>query len=283
MARRISGGLAALLAFATIGLACGESSETAPDQAQAPIAEEASPPAPAPSPAPATPTEEPPPTTLPEPAQGPGSRTRETVELADGTLIEFTIVLPEGFEAGTRHPTLLAFPPGGQRQSEVDFALDAYWEDEARVRGWVVVSPVAPGGALFFQDSATLVPDFLAAIAAAYPPEGDKFHVAGISNGGLSSFRAALDHTDLFHSLLVLPGFPPNEEDFGLLDRLAGVLPVAMYVGENDDGWREAAERADRDLRQHGGDVSLTVSSGEGHILQNITNTEYFDVLDAAR
>ena len=101
-----------------------------------------------------------------------------------------------------------------------------------------------------------------------------KFHVAGVSNGGLSSFRAALDHTELFHSLLVLPGFPPNEEDFGALDRLAGVLPVTLYVGENDGDWREAAERADRELRELGGEISLTVSSGEGHSLQKLTNAE---------
>ncbi len=274
----IVGTLVALLALAAMGLtACGTSSEGSTDQAATPtVTEEASPPAPAP-------VEQPPPAALPEPAGGAGRRTQEAVEVADGTRIEFTLILPDGFEAGASHPTLLAFPPGGQGQAEVDFALDAYWETEARARGWVVVSPVAPAGALFFQESAPLVPEFLATIAAAYPPEGGKFHVAGVSNGGLSSFRAALDHTELFHSLLVLPGFPPNEEDFGALDRLAGVLPVTLYVGENDGDWREAAERADRELRELGGEISLTVSSGEGHILQKITNAEYFDVLDAAR
>jgi pimeloyl-ACP methyl ester carboxylesterase len=200
---------------------------------------------------------------------------------ADGRTIEYALVAPEGFVRGETYPTLLALPPGGQGTREVGVALDAYWEAEAIARGWVVVSPAAPGE-LFFEGGERFLPALLDEVRRFVVPEGGRFHLAGVSNGGLSAFRIALDHPELFRSLLVLPGFPPSGEDFDHLDRLAGI-PVSMYVGENDTEWRAEAERTTEELRRLGGQVTLTVSPGEGHILQNVHPDELFDFLDAAR
>ena len=217
------------------------------------------------------------------PVDAAASRTNLAVELSDGTTIEYTLVLPNEFEPGGTYPVLLALPPGGQGQQEVDALLDRVWEDEARERGWIVVSPVAPDGALFFEGSERYVPEFLGIIEAAYPPEGGKFHLAGVSNGGLSAFRVVLNNPELFHSLLAAPGFPPTPGDAEKLDRLAGEIPVAMYVGENDTGWREQMEASQAELRRLGGEASLTVSSGDGHIIEGFGGEEYFEFLDSVR
>lgn len=228
----------------------------------------------------------------PEPAPGavgvapiaidtPGVRETTTLQIA-GNDLDLTIVLPDDYVAGEQRPVLLAFPPGGQGQSEVDAGLDAYWAAEARTRGWIVVSPVAPEGALFFQGSEAIVPELLDAIAATYPPEGGRFHVAGISNGGLSSFRVALESPERFASVVVLPGFPPTADDLAQLDVLAQI-PVRMFVGETDTSWVDAAAEARDALEDAGGDVALTIAPGEGHILRSLTGAELFDLLDAAR
>lgn len=201
----------------------------------------------------------------------------------DGTELTYTLVTPEDHRAGTSVPVLLALPPGGQGQEEVDALLDRVWAAEARRRGWVVVSPRAPGTGLFSEvDSAALIPSLVDLVAAEYPPEGGRVHLAGVSNGGLSAFRAALDHPELFRSLLVLPGMPPTDDDYAKLERLTSI-PVALFVGENDGGWREGSERVEAALRELGGRVSLTVSRGEGHILRGIDPKEYFDFLESAR
>ena len=217
----------------------------------------------------------------PIPVETPGARETATVQIA-GNDLELTVVLPGDFVAGEKHPILLAFPPGGQGQREVDFALDAYWAAEARSRGWIVVSPAAPEGALFFQGSEALVPELLDTIAATYPPEGGRFHVGGISNGGLSSFRVAVESPERFASLTVLPGFPPTEDDLERLAALADV-PVRMFVGETDTSWVRGAEQALEVLEAAGGDVELTIAAGEGHILRSLTGAELFDLLEAAR
>jgi len=211
-----------------------------------------------------------------------GSRTRMVAELPGGATIAYTLVLPRAYAPGERFPVLVAFPPGGQGQQEVDALLDTWWASEALRRCWIVVSPVAPGGGLFFGASAARIPAFLDHIAAAYPPEGRKFHVAGVSNGGLSAFRAAIDSPARFSSLLVAPGFPPEAGDAVKLGRLKKIR-VAMYVGSEDAGWREPSARTAARLRRLGGSATLTVSPGEGHILTKVTARELYDALDATR
>ena len=209
-----------------------------------------------------------------------GARTFQTLEL-DGATVELAVAVPEGLAPGESAPVLLALPPGAQGRSEVEAGLDLYWETGARERGWVVVSPVAPDGVLFFRGSEAVIPGLLDAVAATYPPEGGRFAVSGVSNGGLSAFRVALDSPDRFFVLLTIPGFPPQESDFARLDRLVSGTTTALYVGENDSGWREQAEAAAAELERLGAVVSLTVSAGEGHILRNVGADELFDVLDA--
>lgn len=238
-----------------------------------------------------TPASAPPPSASEEPAEPvaaaaipidePGTLGTTTLTIA-GNDLELTVVLPESYVAGAEHPVLLAFPPGGQGQAEVNFGLAAYWAAEAQKRGWIVVSPAAPEGALFFQGSEAIVPELLETVAATYPPEGGRFHVGGISNGGLSSFRVALESPERFASVLVLPGFPPTGDDLAQLDRLAEI-PVRMFVGENDTAWVEAAEETRDGLESAGGDVELTVAAGEGHIIRTLSGAELFDLLDAAR
>ncbi len=215
------------------------------------------------------------------PVSEPGARATATLELA-GNDVAVTIVLPDSYAPGEPHPILLAFPPGGQAQAQVDAGLDAYWADEARVRGWIVISPAAPEGALFFQGSEAIVPELLDKIAATYPPEGGVFHVSGVSNGGLSAFRAAVESPERFASIVVLPGFPPTDEDADKLELVAGI-PVHLYVGETDTQWVEGAERTRDALVELGGDVTLTVEPGGGHILRGLTGAELFDVLETAR
>lgn len=60
----------------------------------------------------------------------------------------------------------------------------------------MVVSPAAPGGELFFQGSERLVPGFLDWVETWVSPEGGAPHVAGISNGGISSFRYAAQNPE---------------------------------------------------------------------------------------
>lgn len=205
-----------------------------------------------------------------------------TLTTRDGTRLRYALVLPEGFDPARTYPVLLALPPGAQNEAMVESGLSRYWGRQAARRGWVVVSPVAPGGRLFFQGSEALVPELLDHLASEFHVEGGTFHLAGQSNGGLSAFRIALDDPSRFRDLVVLPGVPPGDEDFARLARLRG-LRVALYVGGRDTGWRRASKRTQQRLRELGIPATLTVVAGEGHVMPTLAGDRVMELLDGFR
>jgi poly(3-hydroxybutyrate) depolymerase len=216
------------------------------------------------------------------PAARPGSVTHHTIALPGGTL-SYTLVLPNGYRPGRRYPLLLALPPGDQSQELVDTLVNRVWAPEAKRRGWIVVSPAAPASGLLFEPGpSALLPPFLAQMTRAYPPEGGRVHLAGVSNGGLAEFRVAIDHPKLFSSLLGFPAAPPTLADYTRLRPIAKI-PVALYVGGEDTTWLEAARETVTVLRHLGGKATLTVSPGEGHIITRYGGRQYFDALDRTR
>jgi poly(3-hydroxybutyrate) depolymerase len=200
--------------------------------------------------------------------------------MADGTELAYSIVLPQHFDAAKLYPVLLALPPGGQDQQVVDSVLDRVWKAEAKRLGWIVISPVAPGALFYDPASAKYVPELVEQITRIYPPEGGQVHLAGVSNGGLSAFRAAVDHPEMFRDLLTFPGYPPEQtDDVAKLKR----LPVAIWVGELDSGWRASAEATVAKLKALGGSAQITIVPGESHILESVGGKEYFAFLERQR
>lgn len=201
----------------------------------------------------------------------------------DGTVIDYTIVLPPNYEAGNAYPTLLALPPGSQTPSMVTSGLTSYWRAGALANGWVVISPVAPDGQLFFQGAEQYIPEFLEQIALQYPPEGGKFHLGGVSNGGISAFRVAGANPERFHSILVLPGYPATTEDKANLAQLTNI-PIVFFVGENDSSWIAPMREASALLNNDGGNATLEIVSGEGHFIRSlIGGDELFRLLESFR
>lgn len=206
----------------------------------------------------------------------------QTVKLSDGTKLTYASVLPQYFDPTKEYPILLAMPPGDQSQTVTEETLKTYWAVEGYKRGWIILSPVAPDGQLFFNGSEAYIPEFLDLTSRMFLPEGNAYHLAGISNGGLSAFRIILNTPERFHSLLVLPGYPPDDDDRQKLAELKEI-PVSMFVGELDSGWLQSMQEAKGNLEALGVRVSLQVEPGEGHILQSLTGKRLFDVLDSFR
>jgi pimeloyl-ACP methyl ester carboxylesterase len=77
-----------------------------------------------------------------------------------------------------------------------------------------VVVPAASGGELFFEEGARVFPEFIVKLLEDFKAEGGKFHIAGMSNGGLSAFHIAAMYPECF---LSATGFPRY-----LIDRTPG-------------------------------------------------------------
>lgn len=205
-----------------------------------------------------------------------------TLQLADGSHLTFAIVLPQGFSPHRTYPALLALPPGSQDRSMVEEGLRRYWGDDAARRGWLVVSPVAPDGSSFHDGAEAAIPALLAVVRARHHVEGGRFHLAGASRGGLSAFRVARLHPQLFHSLVVLPGGPATADDERRLAPLKE-LPIRMLVGGRDTEWVVRARRTEERLRPLGGRVQVAVLAGEGHAPASLEGGAVMELLDELR
>jgi len=207
----------------------------------------------------------------------------QTFTTADGTVIDYVMVVPPGREVGKEGKVVFTFPPGGQDLDTTENVVEGRWRDEALARGWVVVSPAAPESGLYYSDkSAKYVPELLDAIAKQYPPEGGRFDLAGVSNGGLSAFKAALTYPERFRSLVVFPGYSQEGGDDPDLSKLKDI-GVSMFVGGEDTGWRQASELTEKTLKDLGYKVELHVVEGEGHIISTLTGADLFDAIERVR
>jgi len=211
-----------------------------------------------------------------------GGRQERELKLPDGQKLHYTVQLPLGFDPAKPYPVLLALPPGPQNGAMVEAGFRLYWGERARKVGWVVVSPRAPKGELFFQGAEALIPPLLKKLRSELWLEGNRFHLAGVSNGGLSAFRVATEQPFQFRSLTALPGFPPTREDWRRLKLLKG-LQVSLYAGGADARWAAASRRAAERLQVLGIPVSLTIFPGEGHTPRSLEGGVIMKRLQALR
>lgn len=186
----------------------------------------------------------------------------------DGVTIDYVTSVPDGFTVGDAAPLLLAFPPGAQDLGLTRSLVSGTYDAEAQRLGWVVVSPAAPGGDLYFQGSESLIPGFLDWVETWVVPEGGAPHVVGISNGGISTFRYAAQNPERVRSMITFPGFPRSGSDKDALADLVDV-PIRMYVGGDDTSWIGPAQEAADEFSGLGGDVELTIFEGEGHVMSS--------------
>jgi poly(3-hydroxybutyrate) depolymerase len=186
-----------------------------------------------------------------------------------GVAVRYKVVLPDGYDASNIYPGIIALGGGPQTMNTVDRTLDRNFRVEAERRGYIVVAPAAPDGALFFEDGARIFPEFLRMILADYKIEDGKFHIAGPSNGGIAAFHVAAANPQYFLSVTAFPGYMWEPTPAKLL--AISKLCVFMYVGENDEyRWHGEMQREAEFLRARGTVARYTVEKGQPHGLATL-------------
>jgi poly(3-hydroxybutyrate) depolymerase len=186
-----------------------------------------------------------------------------------GMAVHYKVVLPTAWDPAKVYPAILAFPPGAQTMDMVMSTLVRNWAPEAQRRGYIVVIPAAPTQHLFSGDGDRVFPDFLNQLLADYKIRDGKFHIAGMSNGGISAFHIAAMYPQYFLSVTGFPGYLRDATP-ERIDALAG-LCINMHAGELDPDWAEPMNEQAATFHAKGFTVHMTVEKGQYHVISTLT------------
>ena len=201
-----------------------------------------------------------------------------------GMSVYYVVVLPNGYDPAKTYPAVLAFPGGAQNMSTVEGTLQGNWRVEAERRGYIVVIPAAPQGMVFFRGGEKIFPEFLTKLLGDYKILDNKFHIAGVSNGGISAFHIAATYPEYFWSITGLPGLLPDPTD----ERVHAIskMCINMYVGELDENWNSRVKEQVAALRQQGLNVQFSEEENQGHVMRTLEgpgSIRLFNQLEEAR
>jgi poly(3-hydroxybutyrate) depolymerase len=195
------------------------------------------------------------------------------------TTVHYKVVLPEGYDAAKSYPAIIAFGGGPQTMNTVDGILARNFRAEAEKRGYIVIAPAAPDGDLFFEEGARIFPEFLKRIEAEYKIEGGKFHIAGVSNGGISALHIAAAHPEYFLSATAFPGFMWEATKAKM--QAVSKMCVFMYVGENDEyRWHDEMQGEVEFLHSLGTVARYTVEKGQPHRIETLAGEHAHRLFD---
>jgi len=201
-----------------------------------------------------------------------------------GMTLYYKVVLPKDYDPDKAYPAVLAFPPGPQTMQMVMVTLMQNWAGQAQRRGYIVVIPAAPEGRLFIEEGARVFPMFLEQLLGDYKIRDRKFHIAGMSNGGLSAFHIAASYPQYFWSVTGFPGYLPDATP----QRVAALanLCINLHVGELDSGWRQEMQEQASEFRAKGMTIRMTVEKGQSHVISTLMGegaARLFEEIEEAR
>src|SRR5256886_5163607 len=203
----------------------------------------------------------------------------EKTKKVGGTTVRYKVVLPNGYDPAKAYPAILALGGGPQTMNTVDNILNRNFRAEAEKRGYIVVAPAAPDDQLFFQEGARIFPDFLKMILADYKIKNNKFHIAGVSNGGIAALHVAAANPQYFLSVTAFPGYlwEPTPAKLQAISKMC----VFMYVGENDEyRWHNEMQSEVAFLRAKGTVARYTVEKGQPHRLDTLAGANASRLFD---
>jgi predicted peptidase len=209
----------------------------------------------------------------------------DKVTTIDGTAVHYKVVLPEKYDPAKTYPDVLAFAGGGQSIDVVDSMVKTQFQQEAEKRGYIVVSPAAPNGDLFFTTNGEkVIPGLLKEILSHYKIEGNKFHIAGRSNGGISAFYVAAVQPEYFVSITGFPGY--LDELFPSRLKAISHMCIYMHVGQFDSEWRQQVRDQAEFFSEEGMKVKFFLEEGQEHSIETLVgegSARLFDHFDEAR
>jgi len=198
-----------------------------------------------------------------EPAQ-PADFEWVEVTYGAGIRVDVAVFKPESYSDSGRHPLILALPWGGGTPELALGMVDAYWNREAPLRGYVVIAPSILGSSLR-TEATEFIPALFSWLDEHVSYDRERVVVVGASNGGRGVFHVLATDPQRFAAVIAMPGSYSGPAE--MLEPFAG-KPVWLMVGEMDQAWHASTEATRVTLEAAGITPRVNLIRGQGHVLR---------------
>ena len=198
---------------------------------------------------------------LATPALAQLEKRRHTIDLPGGGKGTYSYLHPDDFDPAKTYPLAI----GG----------DHYWQGIDSTGDWILLQTSLEGG-----DGATEAYNALIDhLSSRYNIEGERVHLVCYSACGGPVFDVAAAVPDRVASVTTVTGHPKNASVLNAVKH----MKIRLIVGENDTYWRRGAEKAYRDFKAAGTDVTLEIIPGAGHVIPELVGAPFMERMEKLR
>ncbi len=185
----------------------------------------------------------------------------------------------ETFTSHNKKRTYYLFVPDSVKQSAPlivllhgsgrdGFSLVDKWKDVANREGIILAGPDAAGAAGWSatEDGPGVLRDLVELLKSKYPINSRRVYLFGHSAGAVYAIDLALMESEYFAAMAIHAGSFRDKKEFDVISRARRKIPLAIWIGTNDQFFPLASVRATRDaLVANGFPVEITEMPGHDH------------------
>jgi len=138
----------------------------------------------------------------------------ETFKARNGVSMDYTVLLPEGYDASKGYEAVLAFEDTYTDQSDAEAMIETLWAEPAHRAGWIVVVPLTPGEDWRTHPIHHALNDLMDEVSQNYSVHHNKYHILGYGQGGtdIASTWSSMSR-EYFNGLVAIGGTPYDRWD----------------------------------------------------------------------
>jgi poly(3-hydroxybutyrate) depolymerase len=183
---------------------------------------------------------------------------------AKGQTRAYYLFVPEKLDPKVRVPLVVLLHGSGRN----GLSLAEKWKDLAKKEKIIVVGPDASEsqGWRIPEDGPAFIYELVEALKAKYPVNSRRVYLFGHSAGAGQALYLSLLESEYFAATAVHAGALQGRQFIEMIERAKRKIPIAIWVGTNDNFFPLPAVRATRDaLNAQGFNSELTEIKGHTH------------------
>lgn len=191
---------------------------------------------------------------------------QERIELADGSILNVFMVLPENQPTEVEPSPLVILMGGGPGNASISKDTSQWLGSGFANRGWTVAVPISPSNSSFRGGEGNAkVEQLIAALQQRPSIKPGKVLLAGVSNGGMSALEIAQRDPSRYLGVAAVPALFSGGDKEKVFDGLSVYLRIG---GQDQLGWADRFDATVMKLTEAGARLDAEVLDGAPHMFR---------------